>query len=157
ELWYQGTADAVRKNLRYIAESESPYVLVLSGDQLYRMDFRDMLRSHQQAQADVTIAGLPVEDEKAAGFGIMRLGDSGRVRGFLEKRQTQAELAHVRTEPKWLEERGIDARGRSCLASMGIYLFNRTTLLDLLEKTDYQDFGREVFPAAIRARKVQVH
>jgi len=157
ELWYQGTADAVRKNLRYIADSNAQYVLVLSGDQLYRMDFWEMLRTHQDSKADVTIAGLPVEDEKAAQFGIMRLDDHGRVLGFLEKPQTQPELAHVRTDPRWLEDHGINARGRTCLASMGIYLFNRRTLLDLLEKTDYQDFGREVFPAAIRARKVQVH
>jgi glucose-1-phosphate adenylyltransferase len=157
ELWYQGTADAVRKNLRYIEQSSADFVLVLSGDQLYRMDYRDMVRTHVQSGADVSIAGLPVEDRQASSFGIMRLDDSGRVLGFLEKPQTQQELAHVRTEPEWLEARGIDSRGRTCLASMGIYLFNRQTLLDLLVKTDYQDFGREVFPAAIRARNVHVH
>lgn len=157
ELWYQGTADAVRKNLRYIEQSDAEYVLVLSGDQLYRMDFCQMLETHRGAGADVTIAGLPVEDEKAAAFGIMRLDDHGRVLGFLEKPQTKAELAHVRTDPRWMADRGVEPKGRTCLASMGIYLFNRQTLLDLLVKTDYQDFGREVFPAAIRARKVQVH
>ncbi|MBL8850563.1 MAG: glucose-1-phosphate adenylyltransferase [Planctomycetaceae bacterium] len=157
ELWYQGTADAVRKNLRYIEQSDAPYVLILSGDQLYRMDFCEMLQTHRDANADVTIAGLPVEDDKAAQFGIMRLDDQGRVLGFLEKPQTHEELAHVRTDPRWMADHGVEPRGRTCLASMGIYLFNRQTLLDLLVKTDYQDFGREVFPAAIRARKVQVH
>lgn len=157
EVWYQGTADAVRQNLRYIERSDAPYVLILSGDQLYRMDYREMVRTHQQTNADVSIAGLPVEDEQAAAFGIMRIDDDGRVLGFLEKPKTQPELKHVRTEPSWMEARGIDARGRSCLASMGIYLFNRQTLLNLLKKTDYQDFGREVFPAAIRTGNVQVH
>ncbi|MGD9856213.1 MAG: glucose-1-phosphate adenylyltransferase [Planctomycetaceae bacterium] len=157
EDWYQGTADAVRKNLRYIQQHGIKYVLVLSGDQLYRMDFRTMLREHRECKADVTIAALPVEREKASSFGIMRLNDSGRVEGFLEKPATSQELALVRTAPAWIDARGIESRGRDCLASMGIYLFNRDTLVDLLEKTDYQDFGREVFPAAIRSRHVQVH
>ncbi|MBX3436915.1 MAG: glucose-1-phosphate adenylyltransferase [Planctomycetaceae bacterium] len=157
EDWYQGTADAVRKNLRYVQQHGIDYVLILSGDQLYRMDFRDMLRDHQQRRADVTIAALPVDRDKAASFGIMRVNDSGRVEGFLEKPKTDAELALVRTDPAWIDARGVASRGRECLASMGIYLFNRDTLVDLLEKTDYHDFGKEVFPAAIRSRHVHVH
>ena len=157
ENWYQGTADAVRKNLRYLQQPGIDYVLILSGDQLYRMDFRDMLRTHRDARADVTIAALPVSADKAASFGIMRLDDSGRVEGFLEKPKTKQELDLVRTEPDWLERHGVDSQGRTCLASMGIYLFNRDSLIELLDKTDYHDFGREVFPAAIRARHVQVH
>jgi glucose-1-phosphate adenylyltransferase len=157
ENWYQGTADAVRKNLRYLQQPGIDYVLILSGDQLYRMDFRDMLRTHRDARADVTIAALPVSADKAASFGIMRLDDSGRVEGFLEKPKSKQELDLVRTEPDWLERHGVDSQGRTCLASMGIYLFNRDSLIELLDKTDYHDFGREVFPAAIRARHVQVH
>jgi glucose-1-phosphate adenylyltransferase len=155
--WYQGTADAVRKHLRYVQQAGIDYVLILSGDQLYRMDFREMLGTHQESKADVTIAALPITSERASSFGIMRLDDTGRVDGFLEKPRTKQDLELVRTDLDWLEQRGIDTRGRDCLASMGIYLFNRNTLADLLEKTDYQDFGREVFPAAIRARRVQVH
>ncbi len=155
--WYQGTADAVRQNLRYLQQPGIDYVLILSGDQLYRMDFRDMIASHQQAGADVTISAVPVHSSRASGLGIMRLDDSGRVVGFLEKPQTEQELDHVRTEPAWMEARGIAAAGRDCLASMGIYLFNRDTLLAVLEKTDYQDFGKEVFPASIRSRHVQVY
>lgn len=155
--WYQGTADAVRKHLRYIQQPDIDYVLILSGDQLYRMNFEEMIRTHQDADADVTIAGLPIDNEQARAFGIMRLNDEGRVEGFLEKPQTAEELKIVRTDPAWLDARGIESNGRECLASMGIYLFNRSTLVDLLEKTDYEDFGREVFPAAIRARHVQVH
>jgi glucose-1-phosphate adenylyltransferase len=155
--WYQGTADAVRKNLRYIEQEGVDYVVILSGDQLYRMDYREMLETHIRNNADVTIAGRPVSREAARGFGIMRIDATGRVIGFLEKPKTEAEIQMVRMEPQWLEEQGIRAQGRDCLASMGIYIFNRQTLLDVLTKTDYADFGKEVFPAAIRSRKVQVH
>ncbi|MFM8414971.1 MAG: glucose-1-phosphate adenylyltransferase [Planctomycetota bacterium] len=155
--WYQGTADAVRQNLRYLQQPDIKHVLILSGDQLYRMNYADMLATHQKTGADVTIAGIPVHDAAASALGIMRLDDSGRVLGFLEKPQTTTELADLRTDPSWIEARGIPAAGRSLMASMGIYLFNRDCLLDLLTKTDYRDFGREVFPAAIRAKRVQLH
>jgi glucose-1-phosphate adenylyltransferase len=87
----------------------------------------------------------------------MRLDDRGRVVGFLEKPKTEDELKMVRTDPQWIDARGVESRGRDCLANMGIYLFNRKTLIDVLEKTDYRDFGKEVFPASIRSRHVQVH
>ena len=155
--WYQGTADAVRQNLRYLQQPDIKHVLILSGDQLYRMNYADMLATHRQTGADVTIAGIPVHDAAASALGIMRLDDTGRVLGFLEKPQTTTELADLRTDPSWIEARGIPAAGRSLMASMGIYLFDRDCLLDLLTKTDYRDFGREVFPAAIRAKRVQLH
>ena len=155
--WYQGTADAVRKQLRHLKQPGIDYVLILSGDQLYHMDFRQMLETHTMNGADVTIAGLPVPQEQTAGFGIMRVSHSGRVEGFLEKPKTDEELKMVRTDPKWIDAQGIPSHGREYIASMGIYLFNRDTLVDLLEKTDYEDFGKEVFPMAIRARKVQLH
>lgn len=155
--WYQGTADAVRQNLRYIQQPGVDRVLILSGDQLYRMDFRAMVETHEKANADVTIAAVPVYSKDASGLGIMRLDDTGRVCGFLEKPKTEQELSLVRTKPEWIDAHGIVSRGRDCLASMGIYLFNQKTLLDVLEKTNYQDFGKEVFPATIRSRKVQVH
>jgi glucose-1-phosphate adenylyltransferase len=155
--WYQGTADAVRKNLRYIEQSEIEYVLILSGDQLYRMDYSEMLATHIKHKADVTIAGLPVDRQSAKEFGIMRLDDSGRLKGFLEKPKTEQEIEMVRTDPKWIDERGIESKGRDCLASMGLYIFNKNVLVDLLRKSDYQDFGKEVFPMAIRTRHVQVH
>jgi len=156
-LWYQGTADAVRQNLRYLQEPGISHVLILSGDQLYRMDFRDMIATHEKSAADVTIAAVPVASRQASGLGIMRLDESGRVAGFLEKPQTPQELDHIRTSPQWIDDHGIPSRGRDCLANMGIYLFNRDTLVQVLEKTNYQDFGREIFPASIRTRHVQVH
>jgi glucose-1-phosphate adenylyltransferase len=155
--WYQGTADAVRKNLRYLLESEANYFLILSGDQLYRMDFRAMIATHKVAQADVTIAAKPVGRAAASALGIMRVDDTGRVVGFLEKPQTASELDNMATDPAWINAHGIDSHGRDCLASLGIYLFHRDTLVDVLEKTNYHDFGREVFPASIRSRHVQLH
>ncbi len=155
--WYQGTADAVRQNLRHLEQSEVDHVLILSGDQLYRMNFAEMMASHRRAGADVTIAGMPVDRNTAKAMGIMRLDDTGRVAGFLEKPQTEKEMDMVRMEPEWIEQRGIPSRGRDMLASMGIYLFNRPALIDLLTKTDYHDFGREIFPAAVRTHRVQVH
>lgn len=155
--WYQGTADAVRQQLRYVDQPDFDYVLILSGDQLYRMDYADMVKTHRETGADVTIAGLPVASSQASQLGIMRVDDTGRVQGFLEKPQVEADLALVRTDPKWIDARGIPSHGRDCLANMGIYLFNRETLVDVLTKTDYQDFGKEIFPASIRTRRVQLH
>ncbi|MBN2024458.1 MAG: glucose-1-phosphate adenylyltransferase [Pirellulales bacterium] len=155
--WYQGTADAVRQNLRYIQQPDIEHVLILSGDQLYRMNFQDMLATHRRAGADVTISAVPVPSAEASGFGVMRLDSTGRVVGFLEKPCSQRELDMVRTDPAWIDAQGVASRGRDCLASMGIYLFNRDALIDVLEKTDYEDFGREIFPASIRTRHVQVH
>ncbi len=154
--WYQGTADAVRQNLRYIQQPGIDYVLILSGDQLYRMDLGKMLAAHKETGADVTIAAMPVDRETAKSMGIMRVDDGGRVHGFLEKPQTHEEMDLVRMDPAWIDARGIPSKGRDCLASMGIYLFNRTAMVDLLTKTDYRDFGREIFPASVRSHRVLV-
>lgn len=155
--WYQGTADAVRKNLRYVNQADVEHVVILSGDQLYRMDFRDMMKTHIDSGADVTIAGIPVDRKDAASLGIMRADDTGRVRGFLEKPQTDEEVDMVRTDPAWIDAQGVPSKGRDCVASMGLYIFNKQFMVDLLEKTDYEDFGKEVFPAAMRTRRVQLH
>ncbi len=155
--WYQGTADAVRKNLNAIENKNFDYVLILSGDQLYQMDYRQLINSHRRSGADVSISCMPVNEDAARGFGVMNLDDNGRVTGFLEKPQTEEELSIVRTDPEWINSRGIASNGREYLASMGIYVFNRDVLLEVLTKTDYRDFGKEVFPAAIRSKHVQTH
>jgi glucose-1-phosphate adenylyltransferase len=155
--WYQGTADAVRQNLRYIEQPGIDRVLILSGDQLYRMNFAKMFADHQASGSEVTIAAMPVDRQVARSMGIMRIDESGKVNGFLEKPQTQPEMDDLRMDPAWIDSRGINSRGRDCLASMGIYLFDRDVLVKLLTKTDYRDFGREIFPAAIRTHKVFVH
>jgi glucose-1-phosphate adenylyltransferase len=154
--WYQGTADAVRKNLRHLLAPDTKYVLILSGDQLYRMDFREMIATHEAAKAHVTIAAKIVKRSEASGLGIIRADNHGRAIGFLEKPKTEEELKDVLMDPAWLRERGLEGRGE-CLASMGIYLFNRDTLIAALEKTNYPDFGKDVFPATIRSRHVQTH
>ena len=157
ESWYQGTADAVRQNFNFIKQRNVDYVLILSGDQLYRMDFEKMIETHEKNNADVTIASVPVEKERAHALGIMRIDETGRVLGFLEKPKTDEELEHVYTGEDFIRERGYDPQGREYLANMGVYLFNRTTLVEALEKTDYKDFGKEVFPATIRTKNVFVH
>lgn len=157
EGWYQGTADAVRQHIRYLQQADIHHVLILSGDQLYRMDYAKMLAEHIEAKAEVSIASMPVTRESAHAFGIMRADDSGRVQGFLEKPKTDAEADTVRTDPAWIDAHGLKSQGRDLLASMGIYLFNRDVLLDLLMSTDHQDFGKQVFPAAISSRHVHMH
>ena len=154
--WYQGTADAVRQNIRYVHEDGCRDVLILSGDQIYRMDFHKLLHLHRHTEADVTIAVLPVSAEQASNFGIVRLDDSGRVVGFVEKPKEPAELAKWRTPPEWIENRGIQSQGRQHLASMGIYMFTREALFNLLGAPPLAtDFGKEIFPRSIQNHRVQ--
>ncbi len=155
--WYQGTADAVRQNFNFIRQRDVDYVLILSGDQLYRMDFQKMIETHEKSAADVTIATVPVSRDRAGDLGIMRINEDGQVLGFLEKPQTDGELQQVYTGEDFIRAQGYDPQGREYLANMGVYLFNRETLVEALTKTDYTDFGKEVFPAAIRTKKVCVH
>ena len=155
--WYQGTADAVRKQLRFLKEPGIRYVLILSGDQLYRMDYRDMLNTHIAANAECTISTIPVNADAARGFGIMQLDDTGRVKGFVEKPKDDDALESVRTPADWIDTHGIQSNGREYLASMGIYLFNRDLLVDILESTEHDDFGRDIFPMVINQHHVQTH
>ena len=155
--WYQGTADAVRKNLDYFDQPDIDYVVILSGDQLYRMDYGDLIKTHQNYGADVTISCIPVTREDAKGFGIMQSGEQGRVRGFVEKPQSDEALAAVRTDPAWIDSQGIVSNGRDYLASMGIYVFNRKLLRDVLLSNNHADFGKEIFPETIKTHKVHMH
>ncbi len=155
--WYEGTADAVRKNLLYFDQPGIEHVVVLSGDQLYRMDYGELIETHCQSQADVTISCMPVTREDAKGFGVMKIDDTGRVTDFVEKPQSEEALEAASTDPAWIESRGIECRGRDCIASMGIYVFNRDLLRDMLTSTKHADFGREVFPATINTHRVQMH
>jgi len=148
--WFQGTADAVRQGLRHIGPFESDYILILSGDQLYQMDFAEMLENHKQLGADISIATIPVGDREAPEFGILK-SQEGLVTSFIEK--PKKELL-----PDWVSETNaqMKAAGRNYLASMGIYIFNRQLLFDLLQ-TDYADatdFGKEIIPQSINKLKV---
>lgn len=155
--WYQGTADAVRKHLRYFTQPGVDYVVILSGDQLYRMDLAAMVQTHIDSNADITIAAKPVHAHEAAAMGIMKADHSGQVVGFVEKPKTEEQIAPVRMDPSWIDGRGVASGGRDCLASMGIYVFSAKVLAEMLAQDDHQDFGREVFPHAIGRRRVQVH
>ena len=157
ESWYQGTADAVRRNIPYFADLEADLVLILSGDQLYRMDFAAMIRAHVEAKAVATIAALPVAEKEATSCGIMKIDGEGLLTDFVEKPKTPEALAAVATDPKWMATHGIDAPGRPYLASMGIYLFNRSTLVEMLAGSDVTDFGKELFPRAIGTHRVLAH
>lgn len=156
--WYQGTADAVKKSLRYIESNNVDYVVILSGDQLYRMDFREMLRVHKESGADATIASIPVCARDTTGLGIMRIEpETGQVGGFLEKPRNAEELKGFETSPEWIESQHVQPKGRQYLASMGIYIFNKNMLMHVLSTTEYKDFGKEVFPALIRSKKVHTY
>ena len=156
--WYQGTADAVRQQARYVLEDSCSEVLILSGDQLYRMDYRHLLNTHRENRADVTIAVLPVARDQAGSFGILQLNDAGIVTGFVEKPQNEADLERMRTPPEWIERRGIASKGRCHLASMGIYLFKRDVLFELLNAPPLAtDFGKEIFPRSLRTHRVFAH
>ncbi|OWK38618.1 glucose-1-phosphate adenylyltransferase [Fimbriiglobus ruber] len=156
--WYQGTADAIRQNLLYIKNEGCDEVLILSGDQLYRMDYRDIIETHRKSHADVTIAAIPVNEEQTTGFGLMRMDDGGRVSSFVEKPKTDAERKPYYTPKDWIEDRGIPCNNRHYLANMGIYLFNTDVLIDVLsERPLATDFGKEVFPRYVGQKKIHAH
>jgi glucose-1-phosphate adenylyltransferase len=156
--WYEGTADAVRRNLRHLVEADYSEVLILSGDQLYRMDFRRLIKRHRVTKADCTIAVLPVPKQQVSGFGLVRVDDSGRVVGFVEKPKRDDQLPPFETPASYLEGQGVPFNNRPYLASMGIYLFSRDTLVKLLqEKPAATDFGTDLFPRIIDRFHVQTH
>jgi len=143
--WFQGTADAVRQSLHHLSNYEYEHVLILSGDQLYQMDYRKLLKVHKEDGADITVATIPVNANDATGFGIMKTKDDGLIESFVEKPSAE-EL------PKWSSETSeeMQAEGRNYLASMGIYVFSKDTLLRLFEENpDATDFGKEIIPKAI--------
>ena len=144
EAWFQGTADAVRQSMRYVQDREPDHVLILSGDQLYRMDFRLVLEEHIRNRAEVTICTKPVSREDAGALGIMQVDAQGRICRFVEKPGDSPVLDELR-EPGSGPER--------FLASMGIYVFDTKVLLDLLDN-DEKDFGKNIIPAAIENRAV---
>jgi glucose-1-phosphate adenylyltransferase len=156
--WYQGTADAVRQNIRYVHEDPCKDVLILSGDQLYRMDYRHMLKTHRDTGAEVTIAVLPVREDQTPQLGLLAADEGGRVTGFVEKPQTGGEREPVKMKESWMKERGVDATGRPYLANMGIYLFQRDALFQLLNEPPLAtDFGKEIFPRSVNSRRVYAH
>ena len=151
--WYQGTADAVRQNLRYFLEQPYDYFLILSGDQLYRMDFRTLLHQHIRSGAEITLATTPMQRAAAADFGIMLSGPDRRITKFVEKPKDAAVLDELKLDRELLASIGSSADEELFQASMGIYVFNREVLVDCL-MSDLDDFGKHVIPKAIGERRV---
>jgi len=149
--WFQGTADAVRQSLRHIRSYDYDYVLILSGDQLYQMDFGEMIDNHQKQNADITIAIIPVTGKEATEFGILKANAEGVITSFIEK--PAADLL-----PDWTSDTGdtMKKAGRNYLASMGIYIFSRKLLFHLLDEEHVKatDFGKEIMPDSIDKYKV---
>ena len=149
--WFQGTADAVRQSLRHVQQQSFEYVLILSGDQLYQMDFEQMVNRHIKEGADISIATIPVGDREAPEFGIMKKSDGDIITSFVEKPAKD-------TLGDWVSDTGDEMReqGRIYLASMGIYIFSRRVLFDLLQdvRKDATDFGKEIIPYSIERYKV---
>ena len=149
ELWFQGTADAVRQSRKHYERHDFDYILILSGDQLYHMDFEHMVEEHIQQNADITIACLPVKASDATGFGIMKVDAEGYIPRFVEKPSADQ-------LPDWVSEVGSQHKkyGKVYMASMGIYIFNKQALLDLFDQQpEAKDFGKEIIPAAIQSRR----
>ena len=153
ESWYQGTADAVRQNLVHLADYPHRLVLILSGDQLYRMNYRALLEQHVSTGAEVTVATTPVGPEAARAFGIMQVAPDGRVTRFVEKPSEPEELASLRVD--WAAVEGLDdpVDPESLPASMGIYVFDRAVLADALAGNE-ADFGKHIIPRLIGTRRV---
>ena len=148
DKWFQGTADAVRQSMQHFLANDFEYALILSGDQLYQMDFNDMIQKHEESGAEISIATYPVTSKEATEFGLLKTNDENIITSFIEK--PDAKLL-----PDWTSDVGdeMKAQGRDYLASMGIYIFNRDLLVKLMKTPDTNDFGKEIIPQAIDNHK----
>lgn len=154
--WYQGTADAVRRNLLHFRSFPHDIVLILSGDQLYRMDFREILNQHIETGADVTLAAVPFPVSKVEGLGLMRVADDLSIVEFAEKPKDPEVIASLAMGPAVEARMKTKSQEKRCLASMGIYVFNRSVLAEALDNT-MADFGKEVIPGLLGKKKLFAH
>lgn len=155
ESWYQGTADAVRKNLKHFYDQDADYYIILSGDQLYRMNFQDMLNRHIASGAELTIAAKPISRAHATGLGIIGCDDNGMINKFYEKPANDLDISDYKVPEKFMKEqlnKPVDA-SNEYLASMGIYIFNAKTMEEVLNNNE-TDFGKEIIPEVIKTRPV---
>ncbi len=154
--WFQGTADAIRQSLWHLRNTSCEHFLILSGDHLYRMDYRDFVARHIAFEADITVATIPVREEDVHNFGIMKVDDDCRITRFVEKPNTPEELAALRTAPAVFRHFGLEGNdGRDFLASMGVYVFRKEVLWSLLEeRPEWNDFGKHVIPGALTSHRV---
>ncbi|MDB6067588.1 MAG: glgC [Pedosphaera sp.] len=151
--WYQGTADAVRKNLIHILNNDFEYLLVLSGDQLYRMDYRPLIEQHIEANAEISVATIPVTAREAESLGILQIDSERRITNFVEKPKEAAVVNSLKLDRASYPGLGIEDDRELLLASMGIYVFNRDVLVKLLDNT-LTDFGKHIIPDAIKTHRV---
>jgi glucose-1-phosphate adenylyltransferase len=156
EQWFQGTADAVRQAARHFRELDAEYYLVLAGDHIYRMDLAELIDSHIERDADITIAAQPVGPDAATDMGIFSFDTSGQITGF-EHKPPAARLAAMRSSAPANSPAGLLTPDKPFLASMGIYVFSREVLYDVLERSRTVDFGREVIPASIGTHRVHAY
>ena len=154
--WYQGTADAVRKNLLFL-DSADDHIIILSGDHLYRMDYRKFFDYHLNTGADITIAAKPIFDHETRDLGILKTTSDGKITDFYEKPETKEILDDYSIDPQLFHSFNIEPNGRSHVASMGIYLFNKKALFDVLSNNTMEDFGREIIPKSIKELKVNAY
>lgn len=147
--WFQGTSDAVRQCMPHFLNHDFDYALILSGDQLYQMDFNEMIEAHINAEADISIATLPVNAKDAPEFGILKTNKESLIESFIEK--PAPELL-----PQWESDvsEEMKSQGKKYLASMGIYIFNKKLLVELMKNPDTKDFGKEIIPQAVGHRKI---
>lgn len=151
--WYEGTADAVRKNLVHFLNHDFDHLLILSGDQLYRMDFREVIAEHIENKADITIASLVVGQREVSGLGVLQIADDQRVTKFVEKPKEPAAQEPLRVPQDLKAKLGIEGQDSKYLASMGIYVFNRKLISELLDNP-LSDFGKHIIPHAIKSHRV---
>ncbi len=158
DSWYQGTADAVRKNLIHFHDQKADYYLILAGDQLYRMDFREMLKQHINSGAELTIAGKPISRKQATGLGIIGADKDGYIKKFYEKPAAELDISDYKCPPQLLESQlhVKEDVSNEYIASMGIYIFNAKTMEEALNN-DKTDFGKEIIPDIIKTRKVSTY
>jgi glucose-1-phosphate adenylyltransferase len=156
EQWFQGTADAVRQAARHFRELEAEHYLVLAGDHIYRMDLAELIDSHIERDADITIAAQPVSLDAATDMGVFSFDTSGQITGF-EHKPPAARLAEMRSSAPANSPAGLLTADKPFLASMGIYVFSRDVLYDVLERSRAVDFGREVIPASIGTHRVHAY
>ncbi|MDG2989949.1 glucose-1-phosphate adenylyltransferase [Candidatus Synechococcus calcipolaris G9] len=155
--WFQGTADAVRQYLWMLSDWDVEQFVILSGDHLYRMDYRLFVQRHRDTNADITLSVIPVDEQSATGFGLIKIDDSGKVIDFQEKPQGDA-LKAMQVDTTRFGLSAEEAHRKPYTASMGIYVFNRQVLIDLLQQMDEAtDFGKEIIPAAARTHHVQTY
>lgn len=151
--WYEGTADAVRKNLSHFLNHDFEYLVILSGDQLYRMDFRRIISQHIETYADLTVATIPVPRSQATGLGIMQINEEKRIVKFVEKPKEDDVLDSLKLPRESYSRLGIEGDEDFLLASMGIYVFNRDLIVRLLDNK-HTDFGKHIIPGAIANHRV---